>query len=225
MSESDQRSSNGKSVLDAGESIGISIEEVKRRWEEFLAMIEGAKASHSSTGLLADEANALLIKVRGQLEEATAACSQASSTKNLAEEGVQRATSLLDQMTSTRDQAISLLRDVEKDAIAAAKHTNTAESNSSRINTLKDTAQDGSSAISAMKAQADLDIVSISVAKESGNEAVTQLKGLADKAKTVQRELTDYEGELEGLIEATKTQLETITGLLPGATSAGCSCI
>ena len=60
-----------------------------------------------------------------------------------------------------------------------------------------------------------------SAAKEAGNEAVLQLKGLADKAKTVQKELGGYEAELEGLIEASKKQLTTITDLLPGATSAG----
>lgn len=206
---------------DADESGWISIEEIKRQCAQLGEMMTGIKDRHLATGLLAEETNALLVKVRGQLEEAAATCTQLSSTRDRGEKEGQRATALLDQMTATGDQAATIIRNLEKDAVAAAKHTSTAEANSSRINTLKDTAQESGSALSAMKAQADLDAASISAAKEAGNEAVLQLKGLADKAKTVQKELGGYEAELEGLIEASKKQLTTITDLLPGATSAG----
>lgn len=206
---------------DENELARTSIEEMKGQFADWVEMLTGIKDRHSATGALSDETNALLEKVREQLEEAAAACTQISSFRDLAEKEDQRGTALFEQMTAAADQAATIIRNLEKDAVTSAKHTSTAEANSSRINTLKDTAQESGSALSAMKAQADLDVVSISTAKESGNEAVLQLKGLADKAKAVQKELSEYETELEGLIEASKMQLITITDLLPGATSAG----
>lgn len=58
-------------------------------------------------------------------------------------------------------------------------------------------------------------------AKVDAVAAAALLKGLSDKAQTVEKRIADYEARLAELEKQSKEQLKTIVGLLPGATSAG----
>jgi hypothetical protein len=58
-------------------------------------------------------------------------------------------------------------------------------------------------------------------AKVEAEAAAALLKGLSDKAQTVEKRIADYEARLGELENQSKEQLKTIVGLLPGATSAG----
>lgn len=58
-------------------------------------------------------------------------------------------------------------------------------------------------------------------AKVEAEAAAALLKGLSDKAQTVEKRIANYEARLAELEQQSKEQLKTIIGLLPGATSAG----
>lgn len=58
-------------------------------------------------------------------------------------------------------------------------------------------------------------------AKVEAEAAAALLKGLSDKAQSVEKRIADYEARLAELEKQSKEQLKTIIGLLPGATSAG----
>lgn len=58
-------------------------------------------------------------------------------------------------------------------------------------------------------------------AKVEAEAAASLLKGLSDKAQTVEKRIANYEARLAELEQQSKEQLKTIIGLLPGATSAG----
>jgi hypothetical protein len=75
----------------------------------------------------------------------------------------------------------------------------------------------------ARSAAAGIDTVAqeASRALESAQEAADETKSLAAKASDVEEKIAAYEKRLSELNDACDAQLKTITGLLPGATSAG----
>lgn len=76
---------------------------------------------------------------------------------------------------------------------------------------------------SAQKSRDQIDAI-LSVVDEqrsSAAKSATVLKGLADTAEQADARVVEYEAQLKDLIGQSKKQLETIVGLLPGATSAG----
>jgi hypothetical protein len=75
--------------------------------------------------------------------------------------------------------------------------------------------------IKATKAAVDLDAAAVKDALQRSEQSATDTKGLADRAAGIEAALKKYESRLAELDTEAKKQLETITALLPGATSAG----
>lgn len=75
--------------------------------------------------------------------------------------------------------------------------------------------------IRAHKTAAEADAVTAATSRDAAKAATETSKALADKAEFVEKKIKAYEQHLAELAAQCKEQLETITGLLPGATSAG----
>lgn len=75
--------------------------------------------------------------------------------------------------------------------------------------------------VTVSKATAAEGETAVQLSLTKGNEHVATLKSLADVAGEVQARITYYEGRLLDFDGQASTQLQTITDLLPGATSAG----
>jgi len=75
--------------------------------------------------------------------------------------------------------------------------------------------------MSTSKNTADTALATIAEALKSSQQSANSTKALADKAGGIESNISAYENRLKELILQSEQQLKTITGLLPGATSAG----
>lgn len=85
----------------------------------------------------------------------------------------------------------------------------------------KDAASQANTDTQAAKATVEANAKAVADALKESKTASAATKGLADKAKTIEESVNEYESKLNELKEQCETQLEAIKSLLPGATSAG----
>lgn len=78
-----------------------------------------------------------------------------------------------------------------------------------------------SKAVKANRAASQSDADAVAVSRKSAEQSAAELKVLSDRAESVDEIIKSHEARLTGLAEQCDAQLKTITGLLPGATSAG----
>ena len=111
--------------------------------------------------------------------------------------------------------------DLDTANTSAAKQATEAEGQRSRAQTAAETAASQLAAIRVIKGTTDTDVAAITAAREIAVKSAAITKDLADKAKTTEDRITTYEKRLAELDSQCATQLQEITRLLPGATSAG----
>lgn len=104
---------------------------------------------------------------------------------------------------------------------AATKSVTDAEGADTRAKSAADSAVEALAAITTQKTQAETELTAIAAARELAKTAATATKALADKADVIEARVADYENKLAKSEIQANEQLATITGLLPGATSAG----
>lgn len=126
-----------------------------------------------------------------------------------------------EHIQAAQEHADKVRSELDRSLTVATQQATEAEGLKARAQTAADGANDLLTAIKASRAQVDADEKSISDFKEIAANAATQLKALADKAGGVDAKIKDYEARLSDLEKQCEDQLKTITGLLPGATSAG----
>ncbi|WP_287964767.1 hypothetical protein [Diaphorobacter sp.] len=90
-----------------------------------------------------------------------------------------------------------------------------------RAEAAKDAAAEALAEIRAHKTAAEADATVAASSRDAAEAAAAASKKLADKAETVEKKITAYENRLAELDNQCNEKLETITGLLPGATAAG----
>lgn len=96
-----------------------------------------------------------------------------------------------------------------------------AEALRARSQTASDDIAKVSGDVVASKNSVDVALAAVVEAQESAEESSVTSRGLAEKAAQIESNLGKYEQRLQELGEQCQKQLATITGLLPGATSAG----
>lgn len=90
-----------------------------------------------------------------------------------------------------------------------------------RVQTATDSAVQILAEIQSHKTSAESDAATAAIARDEAKTSSATAKKLADKSETVEQRITDYESSLAELGNQSEAQLQTITGLLPGATAAG----
>lgn len=104
---------------------------------------------------------------------------------------------------------------------AATKSATDAEGAGTRAQSASDSTTEILAEIKTHRTQADAEIVAITAVRDAAKTSATATKTLADKAEVIEARVAEYETKLADFEAKAEEQFATITGLLPGATSAG----
>lgn len=120
-----------------------------------------------------------------------------------------------------QDHADKVRAELDRLQTSITQQATEAEGQRTRAQTATDSAVTILAEIQAHKTNAESDAVATATARDASKIAAATTKELADKSQTIKERIADYEGRLADLETQSTAKLETITGLLPGATSAG----
>lgn len=126
-----------------------------------------------------------------------------------------------DHIQDAQEHADKVRAELDRLQTAVTQHATEAEGQRTRAQTATDSAVTILAEIQAHKTNAESDAAIAVTAREASKAASVTTKKLADKSETVEERITGYETRLADLETQSKEKLETITGLLPGATAAG----
>ena len=191
---------------------------------------------------LLTEAEALVSTLRSKLEEAettrasladiaASAVSKLSEVSATASAAIAARTQVTDEQAviaaksahiqAAQEHADKVRAELDRTLTTATQCATEAEGQRSRAQVATDNATELLAAIRAHKASADTDLASTTAARDLATTASAATKSLADKSASIEERIAAYETRLADLDVQSKAQLETITGLLPGATAAG----
>jgi hypothetical protein len=183
--------------------------------------------------------DATLLKTRSEIDEIskllitakTEATTKLSEISSLATEAIGLKTQIADyqavvatksdHIQKAQEHADKVRGDLDRLLTGASQQATETEGEKQRAQSAADSATELLTGIRTNKGLADADVASITAARDSAKESAVSLKGLADKSQAVDLRVAEYEKRLAGLESQCAKQLETITDLLPGATSAG----
>ncbi len=126
-----------------------------------------------------------------------------------------------DHIEQAQVHADKVRADLDRQLTAAKQQTTDAEAFKARAQSAADSASETLLEVKAARAAADADSKAITELESEASEATDLLKGLANKAASVEERIASYEAQLTSLRIQSEAQLAQIIGLLPGATSAG----
>lgn len=126
-----------------------------------------------------------------------------------------------DHIQDAQTHADKVRAELDKVLTAASGDAAKAEAFRARSQTASDDIAKVSGEIAASKISVEAALAAVLEAQNSAGESSAISGGLAEKASQIESSLRKYEQRLQELGEQSERQLATITGLLPGATSAG----
>ena len=177
-----------------------------------------AKVVGGDSQRVAAETNAT---VQTLLADINAVATQALSIKTQLLDAQTVIATKSDHIEGARQHADTVRAELDRTLTAAMAQATEAEGQKTRAQTASDGTIALHGAIQNLKGQADTDVATVAAARGTCTEAAAALKGMSDKAATVEKRIADYEARLADLEAQSIAQLKTITDLLPGATSAG----
>jgi len=186
--------------------------------------------------------NTLVAMLKGKLAEVESLMARLADAVNAAESknseiGAIATATLAVKTQITDDQAViatksSHIQDAQTHAdvvraeldrlqTAATQQATEAEGQRQRAEAATKAATEVLAEIRTHKTAAEADATATASYRDTAKAATATSKTLADKAEAVEKTIAAYEHRLAEIEAQTKAQLETITGLLPGATAAG----
>lgn len=167
------------------------------------------------------QTNAILTDSQAKLAEISTISTQvvAANTKVTDLQAVVATKS--EHIQGAQEHADKVRGDLDRALTAATQQVVAIEGEHSKAQSTEEKAADVLVAIQAIKATADIAAASVSNAQKEAEAASTVANGLAEKAVTVEKRITDYEARLITIDKQCAGQLATINDLLRGATSAG----
>ena len=196
----------------------------------------------SAARSLLSEAEVLVTALRGKLDEATAAHTTlaetaATAASKLAEitaaatAAVAARTQISDEQAvvasksahiqAAQEHSDKVRAELDRTQTAATQSATESEGQRIRAQAATDNATELQTTIRAHKVTVDAELAAPVAARDLAKASAAAAKGLADKSATIEERVAAYEARLGELDAESKTQLATITALLPGATSAG----
>lgn len=202
---------------------------------ELESMIAQFKSQLATMQAMAGEAQQSLVTINSAQAQAQAALNEAeaklATITEAASTALQSRTAIVDTQSviaaksqhieDARVHADTVRAELDLAQIAAKQAATDAEGNQARAKATSDQAAEALTAIKGLKAQAEADVTDIAAARETAQKAAAVLKSLSDTAESVAERIAAYESTLKDFETRSNAQLDTITGLLPGATSAG----
>lgn len=222
MSENDNSQSAASfETTDAATSADELLMNAQHVMEKITQLAESAKASALASTESQRLAATALSDVQKKVADITTVATQAvAASTQIADEQAVIATKS-DHIQKAQEHADKVRGDLDRALTAATQQATEAEGQNTRAQSAADTAAELLTNIRTTKGSAETDAAAITSALETATESAAQTKALADKAATVEERITAYEKRLAELEAQCAAQLQTITGLLPGATSAG----
>ncbi len=126
-----------------------------------------------------------------------------------------------DHIQNAQEHADLVRGNLDRVLTTATQQATGAEGQSARAQAAADGAATLLVDMQRSKGVAETDVAAIVTARETAEESTALIKGLADKSAEVETRIAEYERRLAELEQQCSSQLQTITDLLPGATSAG----
>jgi len=190
-----------------------------------LAETEGLLAAINSTPTEMETA------VAGVADLSTAAQAKLSEIGDVATAAVAARTQLNDaqavvaakssHIQGAQEHADKVRAELDRLQTAAAQQATETEGMRARAQSASDSITEFLTAVRGYKTAAEGDLSATTAARDQAKVAAATTKALSDKADSIEERISSYEARLAELDEQSKAQLDSITALLPGATSAG----
>lgn len=189
---------------------------------------ETAKTAAASTSE-AKDASIASLKVLGEnltaaqtkLTEITAAATQVVAAKTKVTDDQAVIATKSDHIQNAQTHADTIRASLDRALTSATAQATAIEAQKGKADTSASEAAKTLTAVQTTKATVDSDATTIASAKTTAVDSAALAKSLADKAATVEAQITEYEKRLAGFEEQCVAQLTKIETLLRGATSAG----
>jgi hypothetical protein len=185
------------------------------------SLVESARGHAASADDLQRQCSATVGSVQEKVSEILSVASQAVAARTqIADEQTVIAQKSA-HIQSAQEHADGVRASLDRILTAVTQQSTEAEGSKTRAQSASDSAAELLLAVKTAKAAVETDAMAVVTARDTANELVSRLRVLADAADSVQQRIAAYETALGGIKQQSEAQLETIVGLLPGATSAG----
>lgn len=126
-----------------------------------------------------------------------------------------------DHIQAAQVHADKVRAELDRMQTSITQQATEAEGLRARAQAATDSAAEVLAAIRGQKTSADTELAAITAARDLANSASATTKNLADRSEKIEERIAAYEVRLVELEAQSVTILDTIVGLLPGATAAG----
>lgn len=162
-----------------------------------------------------------LADAQTKLTEITAVGTQAMAAKTQIADAQAVIAAKSDHIQKAQEHADSVRANLDRTFTAATQRTTEIGAEADKVKGFSNEASTALAQIVVSKHSADAENVAAEKARKAAEAAAETSKNLADKSAVIEERVAGYEKRLAELEAQSAKQLETITGLLPGATSAG----
>lgn len=184
-------------------------------------IVEKTKTASTDVGEAQKKMAAVLSDAQTKLADIVSAATQAVAAKTKITDEQAVIATKSDHIEKAQQHADAVRGNLDRALTAATQQATAAEGQNARAKTAADSSTGILAEIQKSKGSAETDSAAIGTSRKKAEESTTLIKGLADKATTVETRIAEYEKRLAELESQCASQLKTITDLLPGATSAG----
>lgn len=198
-----------------------ALEEVRRSVESAQSLIADLKEQISEVEALRASATEFASSLQGKLADAQAAATAAVAARTQVTDEQAVVATKSAHIQGAQEHADKVRAELDRVQTAATQSATEAEGHKNRAQAAIDAASELLAEIRAHKASAAAEAEGIDTLHEAAKEASAVTRKLADRSDNIEKRLSEYEAALAELRKQSEEQLQTITGLLPGATAAG----
>lgn len=195
--------------------------EATKKLARISKFVSNAESSIAATTEHRRLSAAALADAQVKATETAAAATQAIAAKTQIVDDQAVIAAKSGHIQQAQEHADKVRGDLDRALTLAMQQVTDAEGLKSRAQSATDTATNLLIEMKTIKAAVDVEGSSITDIRTAAEEADSVTQNLAAKSATIEERIADYESQLATLKSQCETQLATIVGLLPGATSAG----
>jgi len=201
--------------------LSATLDEARRSVEMALTLIASLRQQIAEVEGLRISATELASSLQAKLADAQAAATAAVAARTQVTDEQAVVATKSAHIQGAQEHADKVRAELDRAQTAATLFATEAEGHKNRAQTAVDAASKLLAEIRAHKASAADESEGISALHKAATESSTVTKKLADRSDSIEKRLAEYEVALAELRKQSEEQLQTITGLLPGATAAG----
>lgn len=212
-----------------GEGLRVAAEEelrsliatMKAELSSVQPLVESARQEITALSAARGQAEALLTEIQSKVADAQTNAAAILAANQQIENARASAEASSTAIGSKKEEVDALQTELGLQLTTAKVTVGKADEALSQANQARDSAVQALEAVEASKVTGGEAVAEVMESKKQGAIHAAALQSLADKAKDVDARISRYEQKLAEFEEHAKKQLADITGLLPGATSAG----